>query len=213
MTTWGVFRSQIRRSVLKSLTQDTWGDEALKDMMGWALQTFAAHTAMPSGVTYTGATGTVFTLPDNIYSPLDETGVVYLVTTSGFEAVNPYYRTEDGQSYDIWGNDLIFREELDGSKDLQIKYFAYYPEPSSDSDEIMVPGWAFSALSYLMGALALTPEGVQSANIRQWNDRYDSGNPEHNSLRAQQEHFIKLYEREIGRHVRQDRENFFRRLK
>lgn len=213
MVTWATFRNQVRRSVLKSTAEDTWTNESLKDMMAWALQSFASHTACPSGVTYYGASGTNFQLPDNIYTPLHLTGLVYLSTSTSTEVIEPYYRNDDILSYDCWGDYISFSEELDGSSDLIIKYFAYWPEPVYDDDIIRVPNWAFSALSYLMGVYALTPVGVQSANISQWKDKSDSGNPEHNSLRAQQEHFIKLYEREISRHARQDRENYFKRLK
>lgn len=181
------------------------------------MDTFCAHTAAESGVVYPApVTSVELTLPDNVYSDVETTGILYLKSAAIIEEVKPSryvgFDTNTGITYSVWGNSLILSDLPDDNQDLVLRYFAYYPAPTSDDSPLAVPRWSYNALSYLVGALALTPVGVQSANISQWKDKKDSGNPEDNALRVQQEHLQRMYEREILRYPRQDRQNYYRRL-
>lgn len=211
MTTWGEYRTQLRRSVLKDPNQVTWSDDILRDLMGWALDTFCAHTAVATGMTYSAVTGTTVAIPDNVFGDLEATGLVYLQTTPIQVAEPQFFQDQSPKGttyfYSLWGNQLVFNAAP--GCDVTLRYFAYYDRPVLDSDVVACPQWAESALTYLIGAYALTSIGVQSANISQWDEK---GNEENNALRAQQKYFMGLYEDALRRHSPQDRKNFYRRL-
>jgi hypothetical protein len=212
---WGTFRTQIRRSILEDATSITWpNDDLLADLCGWALDTFCAHTASPTSVTYTGVSGSTLTLPSDVYGDFESTGYVYLRSSTTVTLVKParLLDAEDTENltFSVWGSTLQFSESV--TEDVVLRYFALYPHPSSDSDELAIPAWAYNALAHLIGALALTTKSVSSANIDRFKGPEDKGGPEDNALRAQQIHLLRVYEQELARHPRQIRENSYQRL-
>lgn len=211
MITWGDYRTQLRRSVLKDATSVTWSNEVLSDLVGWALDTFCAHTAVATGVTYSAVTGTSITAPSNVFGDLEATGLLYLQTTPVqiIESQRFADQAASGSTYfySVWGNSIVFNSAPNG--DITLRYFAYYDHPVLDADLMPCPQWALTPLNYLIGALALTSVGVQSANISQWDEK---GNEENNALRAQQRYLMGLYEDALRRVTPQDKKNFYRRL-
>lgn len=210
MTTWGDYRTQLRRSVLKDPDKVTWSDDVLRDLVGWALDTFCAHTAVPTGVSYATPTGTSVAVPTNAFGDVETTGLLYLQTTP-IQIVEPQRfsgtATESTYFYSVWGSEIVLSSVPTAS--LTLRYFAYYDHPVLDSDVLQCPQWSFLPLNYLIAAGALTSVGVQSANISQWDEK---GNEENNALRAQQKYFMALYEDALRRQTPQDRKNFYRRL-
>lgn len=209
---WGEFRTQIRRSILKEPSPIKWSDAVLQDLCGWALDTFCAHTAAVSAATFEPAE--TFTLPENVFGDVETSGVLYYRASE--DAPLTYFtpmRLEftDEPTFSVWGNTLTLSQVPTGGL-FTLKYYALYPHPTSDSDPITIPAWARNAVAHLIGALAQTPEAIQSAGIDRWKSRDDSGNPEDNALRIQQSHLMKFYENEITRFPRQMRENVYRRV-
>jgi len=215
MLTWADYRTQIRRSILNDEDSNTWGDEVLLDLCGWALDAFCAHTAAASAVTFEPAQE--LELPENLYSDVETTGVLYYRRESSAPVVIPSARLFDFAdtkeiSYTIWGNTLTLSADPPTDISLVLRYFALWDHPSADESEIPIPAWSRGAVAHLVGAYAQTSTGIQSANIDRWKDRRDSGNPEDNALRIQQQHLLKLYEAEIGRYPRQMREGLYQKL-
>lgn len=209
---WGTFRTQIRRSILKEVEVTNWSDESLMDACGWALDTFCAHTALVSGVTYE-APEQAIVLPDDVFDDIERTGLVYVATSPVIVARPTYIIPDHGASalsYVVWGNTLTFSKAP--SADVTVRYFAYYPHPVDDNSEILIPRWAYNAVAHLVGALALTQDAINSSGISRWNTREESGTPEDNALRIQQNHLLKVYENEINRFPRQDRLNHYQKL-
>ncbi len=99
---------------------------------------------------------------------------------------------------------------MEASDVLYLRYFAYYPTPMADEDTIPIPQWSRMAVAYLTGAYALGSAATDEAGLARWKDKQDLGQPEVISLRKQQEHLVKMYERELLRHPQQDRLNAFR---
>lgn len=210
---WADFRTQIRRSILKDSGKAIWSDDTLLlDLCGWALDTLCAHTAAVSSVTMPAPVSTSFALPDNLFSDLETTGLVYLQATDCTRRLRPslYGQSEEGCiTFNVWNGAITFSETLPTSEDLIIRYFASYPHPVLDSDLITAPAWALGPLAHLIGALALTSESIASAEVNQWKGKKDSGTPEDNALRIQQSHLLDFYERELARYPRQRREGFW----
>lgn len=214
---WGTFRTQIRRSVLEDVLETTWADDdILADLCGWALDTFCAHTAVPTSVTYTGLTGNSLELPADVYGDFESTGYVYFRDATSVSLVKAArlldFEDTDVLTYSVWGSTLQFSDGIPDDTDVVLRYFALYPHPLADSDELVIPAWAYNAVAHLIGALALTAKGVSSAGIDRWKGQEDKGSPEDNALRAQQVHLFKVYEQELARHPRQIRENSYQRL-
>lgn len=236
--TWAGYKAQIRRSILNDLAAEgeeetqSWTDDQLLDAVAWAMDAFCAHTALPYTAVFDNATvktpgdepvlydltvDTAFTLPADVYEDVEVSSQVY-VMRDGYPVyldpveytagIHPYRAS---QGYYIWPENILnVLTPLTQNDTLHIRYFAYYPHPSEDTDPILLPRWARMPVAYLTGAYALGPVGVQSASIDRFKDKFDSGNPEHNAIRRQQEWFMQIYEREIARYPRQDRLNAFR---
>lgn len=224
------FTAMLRRSILNDPVGTKWDDAAVLDYLNWSLDTLCAHTALPStmtiadgdakdgGGTWDLSTDTVFTLPSDLYEGADvsTTGRVYIVNSTRVTYLDPVQYTPgmtlaNRNGFTEWPQGTLSLGEAPGTgTTLYVNYFAYYPHPTEDTDLIAAPQWSITAISYLCGAHALAKYGMRAADIRQWIDKDDRGNPEDNPLRAQQEWFIRRYEYEISRHPKQDRSNFFR---
>lgn len=230
---WSDYREQLRRSVLQDENADPtkrkWSDPALADLCGWALDTFCAHTAKPttvtfkdgdtknggSGATYDLRSDTKFYLPDDRFEKVDISGQVYYVDGSQTVFLDPIRYTEvlnrHSEGFCTYPTGVLNLSSAIGSgRVLYVDYFAYWPRPVNDTDTIDIPRWATMALSFLIGVYALTGYGMREADISQWKTRRESGNPEDSSLRSQQEWLLKMYERELARVLPQDRTNYFR---
>jgi len=221
------------RSILADESNANWSAEQVHDFLGWALDRFCIHTAPLKTVTVvdgslrTDATPYDFTvdtdieLPDDIFEALSVGSRVYATDTAGnLTYYDPIKRTPGlhanrptEASFWVWPEETLNLNAAPGTgASVTIEYFAYYEKPAIDNDAaiIRIPRWAEKPLATLIGAMALEPTGIQSATIDRWKIDDDSGNPEQNALRAQQQFLLRHYEYEISKHPSQDRANFFR---
>jgi hypothetical protein len=235
MTTWAAFRNTMRQTMLADLEEANFTDEVLLDCYTFALDTLCSHTALPKSIEFSDSTvkatvpstvfydmsvDTAFQMPTDMFEPLDVSGQIQIANATGkvsypdpvkrTRGLSPY-KTMSVPGYWIWPEFILNLTEPAGPGGvLSVDYFAYYPYPSLDADVLPHPRWANTAMQYLAAAHALSSYSVQSASIDRFKDKYDSGNPEQNSLRVQQKHFLEMYERELARRPSQDRTNFFR---
>lgn len=225
MVTWAALRSRIRRSVLADENGAKWSDEQLLDCVGWALDRFCQHTAVASATSFSGDGSTYeFPIPGNCYEPITRAGVVALSEDDKIDYLEPIRLTPGT----VWQDTAPSETSLprgfmewptgtmrlgfvpkDGST-LTLYYFAYWDRPVEDASELDIPRWAEEAISLLTGAIAMNPVGVQASRIGRWDDKLDSGNPEHNPIHRQAEFFYRMYDEVLRRHPPQERENFFR---
>lgn len=225
--TWGDLRNQIRRSILNDVLLSNWTDDQVHDYIGWALDRFAEHTALVKQVVYDDtsydmSTATSFVVPDDIIDDVETTTMVeaipefddsYFLDPADYtQGVSPYVQSTPIY-WELPTGTLNISEPVGENGQLVLNYFAYYDTPLYGDDDfvISIPRWARKPVATLVGAIALENYAVQSATIDRWKDSSDSGNPEHNSLRAQQKFMLQQYEYDIARHPLQNRTNFFRR--
>lgn len=235
---WSEFKLKVRRSFLwdEDETNPKWTDAKLWDAYCIAQNEFCAHTAklatysivdgsakdpLVPAVVWDFSTEKDFPLPTDIYESVDLSGIVY-TTLNGLQPeyfdplfhtrqLSPYASHDQGFWTDI--STLHLGAAPGAGRTLWLKYFAYWPEPATSDDDtfvLAVPQWALGPLAYLTAAHCLTGPGTRSANIRQWNEKQDSGKPQDNALTEQALYLTRTYELQISRHVRQDRTNFFR---
>ncbi len=223
MPTWGVFREQIRRSILKDEggVRPRWSDELLLDCVNWAIDEFCAHTAVATGVEYAASGVGPYELPDNIYEKIEHAGQVYVKPlvnslSINYEYLNPVRYTSgldmtaSAGFYEWPQGQLYLVNAPQGGAIVGVRYYAYYNALVADNDLVPVPRWALPAIGYLTAAYAITGDSIKSANIRQWSESPEKGGPEDNSLRVQQQWLLEMYQRELTKFPRQDRENSFR---
>ncbi len=211
---WSTLKAQVRR-ILKDTVPASyrWQDADLQDYVAWSLDALCSHTAIATATSFTldSSTG-IFVLPDNIYEPLERSGAVYSELNGTKTYLNPVHYNRISQAsggYYVNGAGLNLVNTTNLSGDLIVQYFAMYPHPSNDSDELYTPTWATAALVYRIAAYAMTLFAGRRANIAQWNQKKDSGRPTDNPLEEQAESFFDMWERELALYPVQQRENYF----
>lgn len=226
--TWGELLSEVRSNLLRDTVPDAetneyrYPDADLLTCCKWALDTFAQHTAIATSTSYTPATGIEYNLPDNLYDPepLEQTGFVFVQKADGTTPyLDPINYTDGLSVYDSDGfytypdGKLILSLATNyGETDvLVVRYFAYYNYPAIPGDVLQIPRWGREALAYLIAAHAISGYALKSASIRQWGAKPDTGTPEQNPLRKQQEEFFCLANKALDRYPRQDRTNWWRK--
>lgn len=232
MTTWGDFKALIGRSRLGDTGYATYKEDQLLDCYKDASDMLCHHTAVeslatfktgdlkPDGIThYDMTTDTVFALPADAFEPPDIAGLVAIHKTGQLARyLDPLARTpgttpinQVDQGYWLWPeNTLNLNKPAGTNSELHLHYFAYYPYPANDDAVLAIPRWAETPISYLVAAYALSTTSVESMSIDRFKNKFDSGNPEMNSPRVQQNQFLKLYELMMAKRQPQDRLNYFR---
>ena len=215
MTTWGEFRTKVRRSMMKDEAAGKYSDDVLLDSFTWAQRTFCDHTSLPLVATYTDSTGTEFDVPVDIYSDLETTGYIYFLDGDGekqFYAPVRSWEPLADRTFSVWGDQITLSEEPDDT--LNIRYYGYYPEPEVDEEgdadpdsELLIPLWSESALAALTAAHAMIKESTAAASIERFREALDKGNPSDNAIRQHSDWLIKQYDLMVSRHSRQHREN------
>lgn len=221
MLTWAAYRDRVRRTILDDAIVDgndpKWSNDQLLDCVRWSLQEFAAHTAVATATSFTmdGET-TQIVVPEHAYESLIEAGMLTVTENDSLEYLKPSRRvlgtTEVAhageRSFWEWPRNILNLTFIPiAGAVVEVCYFALYNAPVNDNDIINIPAWAEQAVAYLMGAAAMAGKSVQTADIRRWLAKPDSGTPIQNSLIQQTDHFRLLYEQVVQKHPPQQREN------
>lgn len=220
MITWGDFRDMVRRSPLKDEGVTRWPALNLQDAVWWALDTFCAHTAVPTSVEFTGDGVTKeFTLPDNIYVSPEQAGLVTVEADDEVEYLLPVFHTPKlnlttEQGFYVWNDQKLYTVVAPAeASTLKVMYYAYYNHPYTDSDQITIPTWAWGAVAFLTAAHAVSNRAMQESLIAQYRDKRDKGDPEDHSLQEIQSWWFKCYEAAIARVPKQNRTYMYQEKK
>lgn len=213
MTTLGDFIERVRRAVDDEIevgVDPFYSNDLLTDAIN------AGHKAVlpwhPKLAVHTFTSGSAsetdsFALPTDFYGidglRDDETGKLL----PSLELKAQAYLGED-----VTGNEFLLfpqgyitlAKEPDSGDTFTMYYRAYWEVPtvtSGTGSTMEIPAKLEDALLFYCCAYILSPEGVSSASIRQWNTRADSGNPEHNPVAERSEHFLRMFEIAVKRHA------------
>ena len=213
MTTLGAFIERVRRAIDDEIAvgEDPFYSEDLltdaiaaghKAVLPWHPK-LAIHT-FTSG---SGGETDSFALPDDYY------GIDGLRDNeNGKMLPSVEMRPQAYLGEDVTGNEfylypqgyLTLAKEPDADDTFKMFYRAYWTVPSATSgagSTMEIPSKLEDALLFYCCAYVLSPEGVSSASIRQWNTRADSGNPEHNPVAERSEHYLRMFEIAVKRHA------------
>jgi len=80
-----------------------------------------------------------------------------------------------------------------------IYYHALWVKPVYDTDNLEVPDFLVAALCFYVASYCCVPKAYNSANIRQYGTRVDSGTPEDNPLMSMSNNYMKRFELEMSR--------------
>jgi hypothetical protein len=89
---------------------------------------------------------------------------------------------------------------------VTVYYRAHWTKPANESNDdfvLTVPKYLEYPVALYAAAYALMPKSAQSANIRQFNTKVDSGNPGHNPVADRMTFILKLFRDEMNSHPRQ----------
>lgn len=176
---------------------------ALVAILPWAPKT--ASTTLVSG----GST-VEFDLPDDLYE-------IEVVVDSSTGEIYPKAElipgNTIGESISANNNWIPFPSgKLTFSKapgnDITLYYLAVYTKPPTTEDDDLVlepPDFAMTGLGLYAAAMIMLTGAVSITEIRQFNTKVDSGNPEHNPMKDAANYLIKLFNSEMNRHPKHQR--------
>lgn len=204
--TFGDFTAKVLR-VLGDPAQSLFDDELIWD------GAVAAHDAvlpwLPKYAEHTFTTGSgggvAYTLPSDCY----QVQSVQLVTDGVFipkATLAP--TTARNVGTDASENDWIeypfgsisLSIALSTDAELRLYYFAFWDAPANDADQdfvFTVPQMAWNGMVYYAASHCLMPKAVDAAQIRQFNQKMDSGNPEHNPLKVESKFLLERFYQEM----------------
>lgn len=217
---WAAYKEYVRRSVLKDATALRADDDRMVDAARLAFNDLCPHTALAKTTTYVGDNSTFqFTLPDDLYAPLEQAGTVMVTDTNSSVLVNhlkPAYSSfeiapNDPLAFSVWPEDTLNTGvPVATGQSLTVRYYAYYPYMVADADVMPIPQWAYAAVGFMMGVHLLTSDSWQEADNATDKFKPEMGQPENNSLRMLQKWWIQMYDLELARHPKQVRIASFR---
>lgn len=224
--TWAQMKSYILEGILKDASSEDsrYTPEQLLAYARWACAELSLHTAQADIFTIeTDGTTNQFVLPSDMVDSISKCGLVGYDDGKEIDYL-PYYKrmpdvlwpspsatsAPEHKCYWEWptGQLTLGFTPVDGKK-LLIYYFKIWPAPTRDEDILSIPQWMEQPFVYLFSAFAMEPTGTQFANIRGWNRKTDSGNPEDNPAEKHALYFIAQANRILSKTPPQDRENFY----
>jgi len=153
---------------------------------------------------------TVYALPDDFYAV-----EAVVIQSTGEIVPQAMFAPGSFHGANISGNNdwieypagsLSFSKELPGDYDLY--YLAVWTPLGDTPDEDLTlepPNASMTGMAFYSAAYALQPQAVNTAEVRQFNTRVDSGNPEHNPLQDAALYLLKLFQNEMNRHPKHQR--------
>lgn len=225
MIDWGTLKTEIQEALLKDEAGTKYAPEALLTWAKWACTELAMHTAEAAQLAFAcDGSAYQFVLPDNIVDNIEKSGLVghdngtdtqYLITLRNDPNTKwpdrpPTETTAKAKGYWEWPSGKLTLSFIPpAGHRIIVDYFRVWSIPTGDSSVLTFPLWAHVPFCYLVAAAAMGPKGVSASDIRQWNRKADSGNPEHNPLHRQAEFFLAQAKRILDKQGPQDRENFY----
>lgn len=186
--------------LIKSVTNnENLTDDDIVTAVNMAVSAITAYKPRRSVSTFSGdGSTTVFDLPSDFYW-------VDGVFDANGEKMNPVsvsdadYIGSGGVGYILYPHGKItFLTAPTGTATMY--YLASWPNITAVTETIPTPEYLNIAIVHYASAWVLMPEAVSAAQIRQYNTKVDSGNPEDNPVFRQVLGLLNLFYMEVERH-------------
>lgn len=206
MTTLGNIRDKVRR-LLGDTVGTEYSDELLNDGILDYLVAILPWVTKPKLLEWPSETDTgplVFTLPTDCYRVIGiqsydgywipELLVAVTPPTSKVRVDNDWKLFPEGS--------VSFSASVNSVDHVTLHYGAYWPMPDlyDPSAALETPAWTHQAAVYHVAGYALLNAASNSANVRQWNIRLDSGVPTHNPMKEMSDHYFAHFIRAMNSH-------------
>ena len=119
----------------------------------------------------------------------------------------PYSFSLSNNSYYEWPKGTLnFLWLVPANIKLRLQYYAYWDEMVDDAGLFTFRHrWMLDALKWNTTSKVLLKSVVQSAGLRQWNIKVDSGEPEDNPMLKASQVFYRMYQDKLAEYPPQDR--------
>lgn len=186
-------------------TQVSWSDDDMRDYANAALTDLSVHTAQKKiWETVLETPSTVVELPGDILElgpvSIQVQGLYWQFLTPvtwkpGETLPTPYTFSLSVNGYYEWPEGTVnFLYLIPAGQKLRFQYFAYWAEIEADDDVIPFrERWLEEALYWNVLSRAVTKTAIQAANLRQYNIKVDSGEPEDNPMLKMSHYFYRKY--------------------
>ncbi|MGC9423771.1 hypothetical protein [Vibrio sp.] len=98
---------------------------------------------------------------------------------------------------------ITFSKALTVGETYTLYYLAHWTKPTSStnlSTPLETPEYVSNALALYTTAQMLIPAAISASEVRQFNTKVDSGNPEHNPMQETTRYLLKMFTEEMNRH-------------
>jgi hypothetical protein len=212
MTTYTELQGRVLR-MLGDPSGEVYAAEFLRDGINAALDAILPWCPKLGVTTLTGDDSTAeFSLPsgcydvDAIVSQTSGETLRHMVFAPGssFLDVSPYEN--------LWvytpDSKIKFGVAPPSGSTYEVYYLQQWTHLTSTtvlSTTIEPPDWTVIGITLYAAAYLLLPASLDTANLRQYATKVDSGNPEHNPLQKSITYLLTLFQQEMNRHPRYQR--------
>jgi hypothetical protein len=98
---------------------------------------------------------------------------------------------------------LSFSKNVLVGETYNLYYLAHWTKPTGDSnlsDFLEPPSFTHLGITLYSAAYMILPSAVSASEVRQFNTKVDSGNPEHNPMQQSATYLMRLFADEMNRH-------------
>jgi hypothetical protein len=199
MTTYGDIRGKVLR-VLGDPTGAVYSTDLVYDGVIAAHRAILPWVPKFSEYTYTSSGSSSFALPSDVYrmEAVKDVGRGMFLPKIQMSPniVNANLKNNTWIEYP--SGFLSFSDIVESGAQITIYYQSYWIEPSSGSaSTIEVPLQSHTGLIYYACSHILLQKAVNSASLRQYNTKVDSGVPEDNPLKTMMEVFLNRFYQEM----------------
>lgn len=103
----------------------------------------------------------------------------------------------------------VFHAPEEATGNLKLYYWGMYSDIAAPTDTLESPVWSHEALMFYTIALSLMPDMQDTAAIRQWNTRVESGRPVDNPLLQSFDKLMQTYHEALSLWPKQMRDQYY----
>lgn len=204
---WSKIKNRCLR-MLQDTTRDesaSWSDAEMLDYVNAALTDFASHTARKKiWEKVLEKPSLTIELPDDVLElgpvSIQVQGLYWQFLTPcmwkpGDTLPTPYTFSLSVNGYYEWPESVLnFIYLIPAGQRLRFQYYAYWDEVENEEDVIPFRNrWPEEAIYWNILSRAVMKTAIQAANLRQYNIKVDSGEPEDNPMLKMSHQFYRKY--------------------
>jgi len=208
MTTVNQLRSRVGR-LLNDPTLQGYEEGLFYDALSAALDAILPWVPKTAVYALTGDGSAVYTLPDDCYQVetcvVDSTGELLPIAT----LAPSVFRGEQIAAKNDWleypYGSISFSKVISVGETYTLYYLAHWEKPVDKNQlnsNLQPPTYTHQGLVLYATAYMLYPSVISASEVRQFNTKVDSGNPEHNPMQQSASYLLKLFADEMNRHPR-----------